>query len=527
MVVELFDLRVALEEDGVVPFFQPIVQLRTGKLTGFEVLMRWQHPVHGPILPSNFISLAEENGLIGALSHQIFQKAFASAALLPEPLTLSVNLSAIQLQYFSLAGQIRELAKDAEFPLTRLIIEITEGALLRDIGRSQKIAEELKEMGCRLSLDDFGTGFSSLPHLKALPFDELKIDRSFVSTMTSARDSRKIVASIIGLSHSLSMTTVAEGVETDEQADMLLCLGCELGQGWLYGRPVPASELAELVTAPARVEAHVCSAPGDGWAVSSLEALPTQRLAQLQAIYEGAPVALCFLDREFRFISLNKRLAELNSASVESHLGKLVKEKYPETFLICEPYLLRALEGEAVEGIEIAGAVMNAGGAEATLLASCQPAFDEADEVIGISVAIVDISEKVRIEEALRESDDQVRHLIGINHQKPWAMDAEGNSLQVSSQWIRNSDMRRKPSRNLGWLEALHEDDVVGAMKAMKHSLRSGTPIDIEYRIRIDEDWKWMRSQGSPRMGSSGEIIRWYGTVEDIDARKQLEATLQ
>jgi len=271
----------------------------------------------------------------------------------------------------------------------------------------------------------------------------------------------------------------------------------------------------------------MCSAPGDGWAVSSLEALPTQCLAQLQAIYEGAPVALCFLDREFHFISLNKRLAELNSASVESHLGKLVKEKYPETFLICEPYLLRALQGEAVEGIEIVGAVMNAGGVEATLLASCQPAFDEADEVIGISVAIVDISEKVRIEEALRESDDHVRHLIGINHQKPWAMDAEGNSLQVSSQWIRNSDMRRKPSRNLGWLEALHEDDVVAAMRAMKHALRSGTPIDIEYRIRIDEDWKWMRSQGSPRLGPSGEIIRWYGSVEDIHARKQIEATLQ
>jgi len=521
MVVELSDLHAALEKYQVVPCFQPLVNLRSGKLTGFEVLARWEHPTEGLILPENFISLAEESGLIGALTQQILRKAFESGPEILAPLTLSLNISPLQMEYLSLPEQIREAADYAGFPLDRLMIEITEGALLKNLPTARRISDRLKEMGCRLALDDFGTGYSSLAHLQALRFDELKIDRSFVSSITVMRESRKIVAAIIGLGHSLGLVTVAEGVETEEQADMLLCLGCELGQGWLYGKAVPASELPLLVAAPARAEAAVLLSPGDGWAVSSLEALPTQRLAQLQAIYDGVPVGLCFLDQKFRYVSLNQKLAEMNGASVESHIGKTVGEKFPIVFSLYEPFLLRALQGEAMEGIEITRPAFEHEEQNRTLLVSYQPAWDEDDEVIGISIAEIDITEKKRIEAALRESEERQRHIAELTHQVPWIMDSGGNSLHVSSRWVTNPGAHMSRTRNLQWLEALHTDDLGPAMRTMKAALRTGEPIDLEYRVCIDGEWKWMRSRGTARRGPTGEIIRWYGTVEDIDEYKR------
>ncbi|HEY0308505.1 MAG TPA: EAL domain-containing protein, partial [Acidobacteriaceae bacterium] len=326
MLVTISDVRRAMEHDELTPCFQPVAELHTGRLTGFEVLARWKHPEHGLILPENFIALAEENGLIEALMHQILRKALLAAPLLPDPVSLAVNISATQLHDPKLPSQILELTAKAGFSPTRLIVEVTESALLIDLQQTQKIASELKAMGCGLALDDFGTGYSSLGHLQALSFNELKIDRSFIATMTNKRESRKIVAAIIGLGHSLGLITVAEGVETEEQADMLRWLGCGMGQGWLYGRPVTADKIPALVASKLLEAPPVWSAPGDGWAVSSLEALPTQRLAQLQAIYDGAPVGLCFLDCSLRYVSLNQKLAEMNGASVSAHLGKTVQQ---------------------------------------------------------------------------------------------------------------------------------------------------------------------------------------------------------
>ena len=148
MLVDLHDVRQALEKEAVVPCFQPIVELRTGNLAGFEVLARWQHPSLGLILPENFISLAEENGLLGELTHQILSKSFLAATALPEPLFLAVNVSPIQLQYVSLPRQIYHAAWDNGFPLRRLTVEVTESALVNNLERARKIASELKDMGC-------------------------------------------------------------------------------------------------------------------------------------------------------------------------------------------------------------------------------------------------------------------------------------------------------------------------------------------------------------------------------------------
>jgi PAS domain S-box-containing protein len=519
MHVELAEVRRALENEELVPFFQPLVELRTGQLAGFEVLARWKHSQLGPVLPENFIALAEQNGLIGKLMEQTLEKAFLSAPDLPHPLVMAINVSPSQWQDLELPAHILNAAERANFSPARLTIEITESALFNNLNKAKAIAHELKAAGCRLALDDFGTGYSSLAHLQALPFDELKIDRSFVSSMAKTRESRKIVAAIVGLGHSLGLITVAEGVETEQQADMLFWLGCELGQGWLYGKAVPADEIPNFVTATPRSVSEGMSTPGDDWAVSSLEALPTQRLAQLQAIYDGAPVGLAFLDRNLRYVSINRHLAELNGTSVAAHIGKTVKEMLSVSYVRLEPYLLRALRGEPIMDVEVARPSNTPGGLDWIARASYQPAFDEADEVIGISIAVSDVTEKRRIENALLESDERQQNLQA---KVPWIMDAEGNSLFVSSGWVQTANLSKKAMRNLGWLEPLHSDDLERVMKTMKDSLQTGKPIDIEYRVMsIDGEWRWMRSRGSPRFGPSGEITRWYGSVEDIHEEHQ------
>jgi len=391
MLVNLTDVRRAIECESTVPCFQPIVGLRTGRLAGFEVLARWEHPDYGLILPENFISLAEQNGLIEQLTAQILSKSFYSTALLPEPLFLAVNISPIQLHCLNLPQQIQEAAHDSGFPLRQLTVEVTESALVDNLEHARKIAIQLRDMGCQLALDDFGTGYSSLRHLRALPFNKLKIDRSFVESLTYERESRKIVAAVVGLGYSLDMISVAEGVETEKQADMLRWLGCELGQGWFFGSPLPAEFIPDMIVAAPRTLSTPRSV--GSMTVSGLDALPAQRLAQLQAIYDGAPVGLCFLDKNLRYVSLNQRLANMNGAPVEAHLGKPIDEMIPDLFPTVEPYLRRALSGEVIPKVEAPRPSIRPGQPERTILLSYHPALDETGDVIGISVAVVDVTE--------------------------------------------------------------------------------------------------------------------------------------
>jgi EAL domain-containing protein (putative c-di-GMP-specific phosphodiesterase class I) len=408
MLVDVATVRHALEHDELEACFQPIVELHTGQLAGFEVLARWRAPEVGLVLPPNFISIAEKNGLIGLLMQQVLRKAFLAAPAIPDSLFIAVNVSPLQLHDRSLPTQICSLANEAGFSLPRLVVEITESALVDNLDQARQIAKGLKDVGCRLALDDFGTGYSSLRHLQALPFDKLKVDGSFVKSMTLTRESRKIVAAVVGLGHSLGLITVAECVETDEQADMLVSLGCEMGQGWLHGRPIEADQIPRIIAATPQELSRRLSKTVDGGIVSSLEALPGDRLAQLQAIYDGAPVGLCFLDKNLRYVSLNRRLADLNDAPVAAHLGRTTQQMIPALFPRIEPYLRRALRGEATNEVEISRPAQNSFDLDFTGVCSYQPAFDEAGEVIGVSVAVMDVTEQRRAERALCDQKNSV-----------------------------------------------------------------------------------------------------------------------
>jgi len=522
------DVHRALEADEFLPYFQPIVELRTGQLAGFEVLARWTHVRLGTIPPDDFIPIVERSGLINTLTQRILEKTFAASPLLPDSLVLSVNLSPTQLLDFTLPAQVAAAAARGSFPLDRLTIEITESALLEDLPRAQAVARELKALHCRLALDDFGTGYSSMTHLQALPLDELKVDRSFVGSMTETRESRKIVAAVVGLGQSLGLRTVGEGVESQEQANMLLWLGCDLGQGWLYGRPAPADEIPRMVEAARRANFSSMPVSARVDSIMNLDAFPAQRLAQLQAIYDGAPVGLCFLDRNMRYVSINRRLAQINGAPIAAHLGRTPAELIPLVYPKVESYILRALQGEAIAGVEVQKPVADINGPSQTILLSYQPAFDEAGEVLGVSVAMMDITERKRVEQALRENEEHSRRMVELNPHVMWVLDAQGKVIEAGPGWEQITGMALKDALGDGWLRALHPDDITPTVQAIEDTLRTGHPIDIEYRVHCrDGAWKSMRSRGSPSFGPAREVVRVYGSVEDIGAHKRAEEALR
>lgn len=248
MFLDLPDVRRAFEEDEFYPLFQPLVDLRSGQLAGFEALARWNHARLGAISPDAFIPIVQKSGYINTLTRNLLEKTFAAASLLPATLRLSINLFSMQLMDEMLPGQIAAVAERGGFPLDRLTVEMTERALLNHPSCAQTVAGEFKNLHCRLSLDNFGTGQSSLIHLHALPFDEVKIDRSLIHAMAQCRATRLIVAAVIGLARELGLETVAEGVETAEEAGLLGEMQCGLAQGWYFGRPAAADEIPRMIS---------------------------------------------------------------------------------------------------------------------------------------------------------------------------------------------------------------------------------------------------------------------------------------
>jgi predicted signal transduction protein with EAL and GGDEF domain len=237
------DLRNAVARAEFELYYQTVIDIRTQEVCGTEALVRWHHPQRGLVSPDQFISLAEETGLIIPLGEWILRKACADAAPWPAHIKVAVNLSAVQFGKGDLLDIVTRALADANLAPERLELEVTESILLRNNGDNLAILNELKSLGVSVVLDDFGTGYSSLSYLQMFPFDKLKIDKSFVAELSNRAECAAIVCAVIGLGRSLGIGTTAEGVETREQFDLLRAAGCREAQGYLLSRPVPVSEL--------------------------------------------------------------------------------------------------------------------------------------------------------------------------------------------------------------------------------------------------------------------------------------------
>jgi predicted signal transduction protein with EAL and GGDEF domain len=245
------DLRHAIDRREFDAYYQPIVDLATGRVREFEALIRWRHPLHGLIAPETFIQVAEETGLIIQIGRWIIETACRQTAewqcRAKHPLATSVNLSAKQLVHTHLCSQIREILDELDLDPRQLKLEVTESTVMENSERSLSVLRELSELGVSLSTDDFGTGYSCFSYLNRFPFNRLKIDRSFISKMEDDEKSAAIVKTILRLGENLGIEVVAEGIETSRQLHLLRTLGCQLGQGYIFSEPVEAAKATLLL----------------------------------------------------------------------------------------------------------------------------------------------------------------------------------------------------------------------------------------------------------------------------------------
>jgi diguanylate cyclase (GGDEF)-like protein len=251
------ELRRAVTNELLEVHYQPLVDLASGEIVGAEALARWRTQSRGLVPPDVFIPLAEETGLIVPLGRSILEQACRQARRWHEgfpsrkPMTLSINVSPLQLSREDFVQDVARILAESRVNPAMITLEITESALMEDSERATRALDQLKALGVRLAIDDFGTGYSSLNYLQRMPIDILKIDRSFINRIEQGGDELAFARAIVELARTLSLRTVAEGIEIEAQAERLDELGCDLGQGYLYSRPVPADEMTRLLSAPA------------------------------------------------------------------------------------------------------------------------------------------------------------------------------------------------------------------------------------------------------------------------------------
>lgn len=251
-------LRAALRSGEVKPYYQPMVDLTSGRIVGFEALARWRRPDGIFVPPVEFIPLAEETGMIGELSDVLFDHACRDAAKWPRAVRLSFNISPAQFNNKSFVRKMLGTLAETGLPPSQLEVEVTESMFVKDVQTVAGLLDELREAGVHIAIDDFGTGYSSLSQLSRLRFDKLKIDRSFVSSFLDDARQAMIVRAMIGLGRGLGMKTIAEGIEDASQAETLQLLGCHQGQGFLFSRAVPAEQATAMLqmTWPVRPEGN-------------------------------------------------------------------------------------------------------------------------------------------------------------------------------------------------------------------------------------------------------------------------------
>ena len=237
----------AIAAGQIVPYYQPIVDLHSRKTVGFEVLARWEHPKRGLLLPDIFIPIAEDTGMIGKMTDRLLEQAMRDAKDWPEHITLSINFSPRQISDPELAQRVLGILTMVSFSPRRLMIEITESAVVQRLEDAKAVLQALRKAGVRVALDDFGTGYSGLYHLRELELDTIKIDRNFVAQMLIKPEEARIVKAIVSLGRALGLKTTAEGIESEEALELLIKLGCNTGQGYLFGQPQPASVVAEAL----------------------------------------------------------------------------------------------------------------------------------------------------------------------------------------------------------------------------------------------------------------------------------------
>jgi PAS domain S-box-containing protein len=509
----LEQLRGAVARNEIWPALQPQVDLRTRSIVGFEVLARWNSPTLGAVSPAQFIPVAEQAGLLDGLILHLVREACTQVRMWPGDFHLSFNLAPTQFLDLAIVERFSAAACVGGLAPGRLCIEITESSLFHSSSTAQRAIALFKDAGMRLALDDFGTGHSSLTRLQALPFDEIKIDASFVSGLETDPNSLKIVTAVLGLGQSLGVHVVAEGVENERQAAILARMGCELGQGYLWGAPQAAPQAQQTL---ARQGSLARSA-------QPLDTSPFQRFHQLESLYQGAPVGLAYLDAQLRVASANPRIGDMLGLDARQALGRqvgqLLSGKRQADF---SQLLQRALGGEVLAPLEYRNPVSGA-----TSLIALQQVCSASGQTLGVSVFAIDISGRLAAERTLADAIEHYRQVIALAPNVVWAAGPDG-AVDYMGQTYEWSPMSTSAERHARWRERMAEEDQLRVRAEWLANLPSRQPFETVFRILWPDGlWRWVRSRACPQLDAQGEVTRWYGLITDITAEHALQLRVQ
>ncbi|WP_213603059.1 sensor domain-containing phosphodiesterase [Pseudoxanthomonas japonensis] len=494
--------------ERIQPFFQPIVHLRSMQTVGFEVLARWTDEQLGSVAPDEFIGAAHSKSLLPVLTYNLIRTACLAAVHWPHHFFLAFNVPPSLLQDPLAMGLITDAISESGFAFDRVRVEITEVELIEDEDGARHAVKTLNELGIKVVLDDFGTGFSSLVRLSAFDFDEIKIDGSFVKRMTVDADSRKIVSAVVGLGHSLDIAVVAEAVETEEQADLLRRLGCEFGQGWWLGRPVPAESAVDFLNSLGAV----------GTVTSRLHLSPYHRQNQLEALYASAPLGLCFIDSSMRCLAANDAFCRMIGKRPDEVMGRTVSEVYDTEDV--------SLMGAAIERLMLNGKEeppeVQFPGSRETYLVYPHPVTDEAGSPIGLSIVSMDITQRKKAEQALNEREEQYRKTVEFSPTVHWRAEVDG-TISYIGPLPDEPERSGLDERMKSWYSRVDPLDRERVLAEWIAWVPSGEPFEAIFKVQWPlGHWRHVRSQARPHR-EDGRIVKWYGTFTDITREAALE----
>jgi len=499
------DLRKALERNEFQLYYQPKINLNSGKIKGVEALIRWFHPEKGLIPPDKFIPLAEETGLIVQIGEWVLRTACKQAIIWQDtaiaPFEMSVNMSVRQLYQPNLVEMVREVLEETGLNSKYLEIEITE-SVMADSEHILKVLHELKQLGLKISLDDFGTGFSSLHYLKEAPFDTLKIDQSFVRNCTNDENDAVIVKTVIAMAHQLKLEVVAEGVEKVEQLIFLQKNLCDIGQGYLFSKPLPTKEFVNKIEELEQIVGKN-GIPKDLKNQKYLdEDLKIARQELLDTLRLQPGMTFKFINENGRFIHTfcNGKLLYKIGLVPEQIIGRELKDFQPvEEAKRITQYYRRAWEGENHVTYEVE---FNGG----AYLATLRP-VKRRGEVIEVIASCVDITERRKFEKAPRQSELNDRHIADNMSDLIEVWDADGNVQYFSPSHERIFGHSYQSYVGRSVFSLIHPEDKEYVKTQFRNMISKNSLFQAGFRCKnVSGEWIYIEAQGTPVVGKSGNV---------------------